>query len=546
MKSYLKKRITLWRKSHRVDIYPRTNPSAGRAVVLRTAGLSVAAAITMSVLSAPAFGNNITISNGGLSVTFDLSWGAAVTGISNTNVANGLNLVDAHDVGRALQTDQFLYQNIGGTQQLIYNPTQAGAGGGQAYYQHPSGSVVSETGSPVTSWSATASQFQAVITPLDYDTGKPTDWLYVENVRINSQGIANFHYTCYDYQPGTFSVNTEVPTLYSDRTNEFMYPASNGVTQSVTGSPSWAKNTTSNGWIGNIDATDNVGIFYTTPVGRPETYGTFSGASVSSAPPLAKTSVAEYGLTVNPGTILSSQFSVAVSTPQNGPGLIAGQSPAVSTTYTSLINNGAFSTNAGAYITSPGYSAAGGNPATPTGWTSSGNSGVNGSDTGFFGSNGNQAFAPKSTAGVSDFCFLQHSGAFISQITATQAGQMYTLAYDAATRSGNASAVLEVILTNTITGSKIISFTPTITDTAFTPFFLNFTATSGSTNIEFLNNSLPGDLTVDVSNVSLAANSVPTPASLEILALGAMALLLIGRKPNRAGRITCATARTVE
>ena len=117
--------------------------------------------------------SDVTISNGGLSVTFNLSWGAVVTGIANTSVANGLNIVDSHDVGRELQTDQFLYQNIGGSNQLMINPTQAGAGGHQAYYQHPNGIAIPETGSPVTSWSASANQFQAVITPLDYDTGNP-------------------------------------------------------------------------------------------------------------------------------------------------------------------------------------------------------------------------------------------------------------------------------------------------------------------------------------------------------------------------------------
>ena len=170
----------------------------GHRIIL-CAAVGVVAGMVVGNQSVFGASGNVTISNGGLSVTFNLAWGAVVTGISNSKVGNGLNIVDSHDVGRELQTDQFLYQNIGGAQQLIFNPTQAGAGGSQPYYQHPNGSAIPEAGSPVANWSATGNQFQAVITPLDYDTGKPTDWVYVENVSINSQGVANFQYTCYDY-----------------------------------------------------------------------------------------------------------------------------------------------------------------------------------------------------------------------------------------------------------------------------------------------------------------------------------------------------------
>ena len=296
--------------------------------ILRSAACAVAVAGMAAGHSAPgAFGaSNVTISNGGLSVTFNLSWGAVVTGIANRNVANGLSIVDSHDVGRELQTDQFLYQNIGGSRQLMLNPTQAGAAGYQPYYQHPNGSTFPAVGSPVVNWSASANQFQAVITPLDYDTGNPTDWVYVEDVEINSQGVANFHYTCYDYQPGTYSMDTEVPTLYTDRTDAFMYPASNGSAQTVTGSP--PSRIASNGWIGNIDTSGNLGIFYTTPAGFTENYETFPSADVSDQPPLGKTNVTAYGLTSYPGEILSSQFSVAVGSPQNGSALISQQVPA--------------------------------------------------------------------------------------------------------------------------------------------------------------------------------------------------------------------------
>ena len=489
-----------------------------------------AAASVVAATALPALGaNNVTISNGGLSVTFNLAWGAVVTGISNANVGNGLNIVDSHDVGRELQTDQFLSQNIAGTQQLIFNPTQAGAGGNQAYYQHPNGSQFAEVGSPVVSWSATANQFQAVITPLDYDTGNPTDWVYVEDVNINSQGVANFHYTCYDYQSGTYQISTEIPVLYTDYTDAYMAAGPNGTVLEATGSPTWPQPAiTSNGWIGNVDTSNNIGIFYTTPVGFQEGYGTCPSCSVTPGAPagtLGITHVVDYALTSYPGEILNNEFSVAVGSQQSGPTLISQQGPAVFTSSASIITNGVFSANATAYTQSPGYSSNGslgaGNPTAPTGWaaSTSGATGINGPDTGFYGSSDYQPFAPTSTAGVSDFSFLQGKGAFIAQRVATTSGQKYTLAFDAAARSIDPSAVLEVILTDVASGRQIYTFTPSITSSGFAPFFLDFTAISGSTNIEFLNNSAAGiDDTVDVSNVSLAA--VPEPATLGLFALG--------------------------
>lgn len=492
-------------------------------ILRAAAGAVVVSGIAAGVL--PAFGasNDVTISNGGLTVTFNLSWGAVVTSMANTNVANGLNIVDATDVGVELQEDQALYQNIGGSLQMMLNPTQGGAYGNQPYYQHPNGSQFPEVGSPVVSWSASASQFQAVITPLDFLTGNPTDWVYVENVNINSQGVANFHYTCYDYQPGSYIINTNVPILYSLRTDAFMYPASNGSVQMVTGAPAWPQpNFTSNGWIASIDTQDNLGIFYTTPVGLSENYGTQATAARGI------THVGVWDMSY-PGNILSNEFSVAVGTPQNGPALISRQAPATFTVQASMISNGVFSANAAAYTAAPGYSS-GVNPAAPTGWAvSGGNTGVNGPDTGVYGSTDYQPFAPASTAGVSDFSFLQGKGAFISQAAGTTAGQSYTLTFDAAARAGYPLAILDVVLTNGANGSQITTLIPTITSAAFTPFFLNFTATSGSTRIEFLNNSLSGiDATVDVSNVSLTA--VPEPATLGLLAIGSLALV------SRAGR----------
>jgi hypothetical protein len=65
----------------------------------------------------PPADKNVTISNGGLSVTFNIAWGASVIGIANKNVADGLNIVDSNDVGRELQPCQFLTLTIDGREE---------------------------------------------------------------------------------------------------------------------------------------------------------------------------------------------------------------------------------------------------------------------------------------------------------------------------------------------------------------------------------------------------------------------------------------------
>ncbi len=312
-------------------------------VVLATAGTSAGAANNR--WSPPPATKNVSISNGGLTVTFNIAWGAVVIGIANKHVAHGLNIVDSHDVGRELQVDQFLSVKIGDHRKLMINPTQAGAEGYQGYYQHPKGIVFPEKGSPVVRWSARPHHFHAVIKPWDYDTGQPTNWVYVEDVRITSQGVAQFQYTFYNHGSKTYIMGTEVPTLYSDRTNGFMYPLTNPYARQhaagshgkikkwpvklVTGAPVWPQPAIiSKGWIANVDTRANLGIFYTTPVGLAETFGTFPRAAVSDQLPLGKTNVAA-NLISNPGMIYSIKFRVLVNTPGAGPALISRQPPAV-------------------------------------------------------------------------------------------------------------------------------------------------------------------------------------------------------------------------
>jgi hypothetical protein len=203
--------------------------------------------------------------------------------------------------------------------------------------------------------------------------------------------------------------------------------------------------------------------------------------------------------------------------------------------HANLIVNGNFSANASSYTAYPGYSQAP-NPSAPTGWTTGDGgysvsySGVNGPDTGFFAASGSP-FAPSSTTGVNDFNFMQGPGVYTSQTTTTAVGQSYTLTFDAAQRSGDPNSVLEVIVTNATNGNQIATSTPTINDTSFATFSLNFTAASGSTGIEFLNNSgTTGDNTVDVTNVSMAEAAVPEPASLGLLAIGGLGLLMVSRR----------------
>ncbi len=293
----------------------------------------------------PPENENVMISNGGLSVEFNIAWGAVVVGIADKHVAHELNIVDFHDVGRELQVDEFLSHNAPGRQPLLINPTQAGALGHQAFAGHPHGVAVPETGSHVVRWKATRHTFFAVVRPLDYDTGNPTHWVYTEQVHIDRHGVAHFYYRFQRHGHQIFRMSTEIPTLYSDRTDAFMYPtlipygrnkrmgksadAWRRHVRLVQGSPRWpGHNIISKGWIANIDTANRIGIFYTTPVGLPESFGCFRGASVSDRAPLGKSNVVGNHLICRPNEIYSIRFSVVVATPQNGPALISSQKPA--------------------------------------------------------------------------------------------------------------------------------------------------------------------------------------------------------------------------
>jgi len=332
----------------------RTGTVALSCILASTLFLVTSAYASTGSYPRPPVKRNVTISNGGMSITFNIAWGAVVVSIANRNVADDLNIVDTHDVGRELQVDQFLHLRVHGRPRLIINPTQAGALGRQAFYQHPKGIRIREIGSRVIRWKATKSRFFAVIKPLDYDTGKQTRWVYVEHVRIDRRGVATFHYVFKDHDRKTYITSSEIPTLYSDRTDAFLIPLESPFGQDgsrlrrrrsrawpvkmITGAPRFPtkalasrgvphKALLSKGWIANVDTRDNLAIFYTTPLGFQESYGVFPGAFVSDAPPLGKTNVVA-NFVAHPGMSYAVTFSVLVSTPKLGPALISQQPPA--------------------------------------------------------------------------------------------------------------------------------------------------------------------------------------------------------------------------
>ena len=222
-------------------------------------------------------------------------------------------------------------------------------------------------------------------------------------------------------------------------------------------------------------------------------------------------------------------------------GLAAGTASA------NLVTNGDFSANASSYVTYPGYSAdfTTSNPSAPTGWSITLNYpiGVNGPDTRFYASYGSP-FAPSSASGVRDFAFLQdatgtngtvYSNSTIDQVISTIAGQVYTLSYLAAQRSGDPSATMETLVLDAAnSNAQIISQTPSISTSGFTTNILTFTAVSASTEIAFENTTSGAshaDNTVDVSNVIVDA--VPQPASIGLVGFGLLGVGLLLLKRTR-------------
>ena len=201
--------------------------------------------------------------------------------------------------------------------------------------------------------------------------------------------------------------------------------------------------------------------------------------------------------------------------------------------------NGNFTANASFYSGNNGYDDSGAhttptsatpNPSAPTDWTeilapsSTGGIGVNGDGTRLSSS----PFGP-SNAGSVTYAFLQGAGNGISQqLTDLTIGQKYLVSYAAAARNGDAS----VDLTASVLGSSGTTLNDlintTLSQSDFTDESFSFIADASTATLEFINSSGAGDLTADVTDISVTA--VPEPAALALLGMGGAALLLVRRK----------------
>ncbi|MGC8559530.1 MAG: G1 family glutamic endopeptidase [Phycisphaerae bacterium] len=183
--------------------------------------------------------------------------------------------------------------------------------------------------------------------------------------------------------------------------------------------------------------------------------------------------------------------------------------------------NGNFTANASFYSAYPGYDAGTtANPSAPTDWTALGNVGVNGGGT----RQTNSPFAP-SNAGSVTFAFLQGAGSSISQqLTGLTIGQKYLVSYAAAARNGDTS----VDLTASVLGTSGQHINSALAENGFTNESFSFIADASTATLEFLNSSGAGDLTADVTDVSVTA--VPEPATLALFGICGAGLLLVRRK----------------
>ncbi|MGC8542036.1 MAG: G1 family glutamic endopeptidase [Phycisphaerae bacterium] len=195
--------------------------------------------------------------------------------------------------------------------------------------------------------------------------------------------------------------------------------------------------------------------------------------------------------------------------------------------------NGNFTANASFYTTNYGYDhtsttgSSNTNPTAPTSWTpiippGGGGVGVNGSGTSF------TDFGP-SSAGSATYAFMQGATNGISQlILSLTVGQTYKVSYEDAARSGDTAVDLTASVTDSSGNTLGSLVTTNLSDVSFSAENFTFTADATTATLEFLNTSGAGDLTADVTAVSITA--VPEPASVGLLALGGLGLLLVPRK----------------
>lgn len=269
------------------------------------------------------------------------------------------------------------------------------------------------------------------------------------------------------------------------------------------------------------------------------TLASSSGSQTSTITGLTGTTA--YQITLNSGSGKLSAKPSALSSEGTAFNVATGTNPfsAPQPPLNNYAVNGNFTANASLYSVNNGYDDAGAhttptgstaNPSAPTDWTeilasgSGGGVGVNGDGTRLPGS----PFAPLNAGSVT-YAFLQGAGNGISQqLTGLTIGQKYLVSYAAAARSGDA----HVDLTASVLGSSGTTLSDLINsalaDNGFTSENFSFIADASTATLEFINSSGAGDLTADVTDISVTA--VPEPAALALLGIGGAALLLVRRK----------------
>jgi hypothetical protein len=192
---------------------------------------------------------------------------------------------------------------------------------------------------------------------------------------------------------------------------------------------------------------------------------------------------------------------------------------ATSVNAANVVMNGDFSSNAALVSNYPGYRG-GLNPAEIDNWTSLGTTGINGDSTGIA-----QPFAPADHGAVTDFVFLQNSGAVVTQIMSLTANTTYDISFLAANRNGNTLASGRVLVADDSATYYDSGFNiwGTAGFQAVATQFVTGASFDGAVVLTLSNDSLPGDNTVDYSNVVIEA--VPEPTSLALLGMGSVLLL---------------------